>query len=129
MQFMAAGTMDVLGWHQGALASIMPFAAFEVCALEPGGDAPLLVVAVTRNKHAIHLLTYDGTEEKLVSAWHAKVSPPDDGEHYNVPRGFALACSYPQERPHRVQYKNRTFTLARSGDALVEGPKAKRPGQ
>ncbi len=130
LEFLVTGTMDIMRWHGGKFQSLLPFKAFEVCALEPDGGLPLLVVAVTRKKHTLHLLKYDGTDERLVSVWRVKVSPPEDrSKPYNVPRGFALACSFPNARPHRVQYRNRVFNLSKEGDALVEGPRAKRPGQ
>lgn len=122
--FLPRGTMDLLAWRGGRFVSVLPFVTFELCPLEPDGDVPLRIVAVTRKKSTLHLLDWDVRQKKFVSTQQVKVSPPDDGVPYNVSRGFALACSFPRERPHRVEYKNRRFVIASDG-RLVEQAKAR----
>lgn len=113
--YLPRGTMDVMAWRDGGFVSVMPFVAFEVCALEPDGGGPLVLVAVSRKKPGLHVLAWHGERKKLVSKQRIAVEHPHIGAPYNVPRGFALACSFARERPHWVQYKNGRYRLGADG--------------
>jgi len=125
LEYLVTGTMDLVRWRDGKLHSLLPGAMFELCALEPDDGGPLWIAAVSRKGAILHWLNYNGTEERYESVWKTKVSPPEERKPYNVPRGFALACTFPRERPHKVQYKNRVFLVAEGGRRLIEKTAAK----
>jgi hypothetical protein len=87
--YLKRGTMTAIAWDSSGPVDLLPFAAFEVCALG-SGPGPLLLAAAERSRDRLHVLARSGP--RLASVASAPVPGLSEGPAWHSESGFALAC-------------------------------------